>query len=569
VSVGALVACAALVAIGADCTNRAGHAAAPAPRTAAPAGEPGAGSEHALRLVVLIVLDQLPTWSFERDTHLLDHGIGTLLRKGIYYEHGEYPFAATHTATGHAALGTGAPPSVNGILGTEWYRRESGEEESCVRDPEYPIFVMGGDGAGAKSPPQPGPGASGRQLRVEGVADVLRRETSDKGRSVSIAVKQRAAILATGRRPDLAVWYDPGQMAMTTSAYYAVEPPHWLAELATAKPIRAQAEHYVWEPLDVDLLAHVTGLPDDSPGEGEWYGLDSSFPHSLKNCKNKGTALLATPLGNEILVQTALAAIEGEGLGADSVPDLLSVSFSSHDYVGHVWGQESWEHLDSLLRMDRSVGEILDALDREVGSGRYAVILTSDHGATHMVEQSTAQGLFAKRVTTAEILDAANAAARGVLGDGDWIVSFSASTLYMSRAFARIDAATRNRTLDAIVNAVSAVKGIGFVARTDRVAGGCDKRTGVEAEVCWSVVPEMSGEIYVATAPHSLLSDYPVGTGHGSPNLEDIQVPVILFAPGVEPREVSEPVSMLRIAPTLARLLGISRPEASTALPLP
>ncbi len=516
-----------------------------------------------LRLVVLVVVDQLPSWSFDRDVALVKGGISRLLASGVYYPHAEMPFSATNTSSGHAAFGCGAGPEHSGILATEWWHRDRGGLASSVADPDCEGFWIGK----APAPAEARACASGRQLAVAGLADILREETGGRGKSVAIALKLRAAILATGRRPDLAIWYDPDQVAMTTSSYYAKQAPPWLVDLAKNKPSRADLE-WEWTPLDPALLARVTKIPDDGPGEGHAYELDTSFPHPLASCSNRGRALRVTPIGTDLTVATAIAAIDGEALGADDTTDLLSVSFSAHDYAGHVWGQESWERLDLFLRLDRRLGELLDAIDERVGPDNYAVVFTSDHGATRMVEHSVARGRHALRIVPADVVAAANNAISATLGAGIWVVSLSGSTLYVNPALLALPAAERGRALDAAVTAVSKIDGINYVARSDQIAGDCATREGIEAKACRSLHAERSGEIFVGYGPDCLLTTYSAGTGHGSANPDDSIVPIIVSVPGRAARRVDDRVSTLRVTTTIAELLGISAPPAARAPPL-
>jgi predicted AlkP superfamily pyrophosphatase or phosphodiesterase len=517
------------------------------------------------RLVVLIVVDQLPSWSFDRDAELTRGGIRRLLDRGVFYRRARYPFASTYTAAGHAALATGAPPAVTGILANKWYGPDRSKKIYSTRDPDAPLLAIPGLAA-----PADGAGASPRQLLVDGVADVLIRETGGAGKAVSVGLKARAALFALGRKPTLAVWYQPSLPGMTTSRWFADEPPAWLVALAADHPVKALFDE-VWTPRDPALLARATGLADDAPGEGGAYGLGATFPHALADSDNPGKAFRSTPAGTDYTIDAALAAVDGEKLGADQVPDILAVCLSPHDYAGHDWGQESWERLDLFLRMDDSIGRLLDGLDQRVGADRYAVVLTSDHGVTRMVEQSRAVGKDARRVRIEELAAIAERAASSVLGKGDWVAAMTVPTVYMSNAFAEQPAERRSAALDAVAAAIDALPHVDYAGRSDALTGNCEDRDGVEAMACRSLHPNRSGEIFVAAGPDCLCTsaEYTTGTSHGSANPDDTDVPVIVAGPGIAPRVVDELVSALQVAPTLAKLLGVPPPAAATALPLP
>ncbi len=518
-----------------------------------------------LRLVVLIVVDQLPSWSFEASESLVESGIRRLLDEGTYYTRAEFPYAVTFTAPGHAAIGSGAPPAVTGIMANRWFDAELGRIRDAVEDPDRPVFAMDPEDPERKLES----GISSSALLVDGVADAHRERTGGRGRSVAVGIKDRAAVLMLGRQPDLAVWYDDEAVAMTTSTAYADVPPRWLFDLGREHPVRDRLTA-VWTPLDPALLQTLSGGLDASDGEGSAWGLGNAFPHGLDPEQGAAKAIRLTPFGNEMVIETALAAIEGEQLGADDIPDLLGLTFSSHDYAGHVWGQESWERLDMFLRLDRDLGTFFEALDRRIGEDRWAVVFTSDHGVTPMVERSAARGNLARRVTYEELSRAADRAIDRVLGAGDWVASIEASTVYLSPALLSQPETKRDRALDAVVAALRTVRGIAYAGRTDALLGDCDRREGLEALACRALHAERSGQIYFAAAPYCLVTDHygMTGTSHGSPNPEDRVVPIIVLGPGREHARIDESVSMLRVAPTVARLLGTPPPPSATEPPL-
>ena len=521
---------------------------------------PGPGGH----LVVLVVIDQLPSWTFQPRSHLLTGGIRRLLDEGVTFPAAVYPYAATYTAVGHAALGTGAPPAVTGVLANEWYDRDRNLVTAAAREDRYPLLAVapGDDGATLA-----GPGASPRALRVDGVGDMVHRDAH--GKVVSVSFKDRAAILSAGRHPDLAVWYDARQAAFTTSTYYAAALPAWLADLARAHPIAPRLDGYVWSPRDPVLLARATGLPDDAPGEAAGTPFGSTFPHALAATESPAKAVAATPLADQLTIEAALAAIDGAGLGQRDGSDLLIISLAANDAIGHAWGPESWESLDGLLRLDDLLGGLLQALDVRYGREGYSVLLTSDHGMAPFPERTLAAGRPARRVDPAEVGAAAERAARAVVGEGSWVAARREPTLYLSLAAQALPAAARGRVLDAMVEAIRGIDGIGYVARTDQIEGGCDGRSGTEALLCRSVAPGLSGEIvYGPRSGYILIDSDGDPDSHGSANDYDRTVPILVRAPRVSPRLDFSAVSPLQVAPTLAALLGVSPPPAATEPPL-
>jgi hypothetical protein len=527
---------------------------------------------RAPRVVVLVVVDQLASWWFDARRDQLSGGMARLLREGVYYPAAEYPYAVTFTAAGHAAIGTGAPPALTGIADNERYHPELDRELPAVDDATSPVFVLAG-GAGSADQVTRLPGRSSAALRVDGIADVLERETQGRAHTVTISLKDRSAIFVGGRKPDLAVWYDDTQPAMVTSTRYVAEPPAWLRDLAR----RGQVAEYLddaWTLLPGVDHAAVTGLIDPGPGEYDVEGsFDDQFPHELAQVKNPARDLGATPAGDLLVFDTARAALDAVPLGADDVPDLLAVSFSAQDVVGHYWGPDSWERLDIFLRFDRELGAFLDQLDQRFGAQGYALVLTSDHGIAPLVEVSRQRGRAAHRLLRRDIQAMAEAAMDDMLGPGaaPWIEFVSDNSLFIAPELDRHP--RRAEALDALVQRLRAVDGVQYAEQTERLRGNCESRQGMERLACFSVVPENPGHIYFAPASGSIVTRHPSGTNHGSPNDDDRHVPVLIRAPGdprwATPRTATEPVTILQVAPTLAALLGVPAPPAATAPALP
>lgn len=503
------------------------------------------------RLVVLLVIDQLPTWAFERDRALFTGGFARLLREGGYVAAGELPHANTFTAPGHATIGTGAPPSVNGIVGNGWYRRDEQRDRPAEYDPAAPVFSVMNPGETIDQY------ASSKALRVDGLADQLRRDSRGRAHSVAIALKARAATLVTGRKPDVALWFEEAAGGMTTSKAYAETPPPWVVELARKRP----ASSFVgkqWTLSDPDLVARHTNIPDIGPGEDDVHGLGVGFPHPITELD----AIQLTPFGDEIVLDAVHAAIDELDLGEDDVADLLAISLNSHDYAGHTWGPDSWEVLDLTLRLDRALGVLFERLDRKVGKDGWAIVMTSDHGATPLVERGVVDG--ARRVSMKEVAVAieSSLATQG----GPWVAKIVASQVYMTAAFNALEPVLRGKYLMIAERAAREMGGIESVHITEALSGDCTRYHGLGQVICRAIVPGASGELYLVPARGSTITDYTSGTHHDGPNPDNRHVPILVRAPGV--RQQAGTGSMLQVAPTVAALLGISPPPAATAKPL-
>ncbi len=522
-----------------------------------------------IKLVVLLVIDQLPSWTFTRDAGQLKGGLGRLLSQSVYYPDAEIPYANTYTAPGHASMATGASPRTNGILANAWMRAGTDAVVAATADPKYPLYDANAKVAGTKLPDR---GASSVALKVEGVADVLSRE-KPAAKSVAIGLKQRATILVLGKRPSRAVWYEPAQAAMTTSTFYG-EYPAWVEAFNRENPM-ADRFSETWTISDHEFLKRYLGSDDDGIGEGRGAGLDTTFPHDITGASNKPKAVRMMPGSIKYLFDAAEAAIDGEKLGQRGERDLLAVTVSTHDYVGHFWGQESWERFDSLRQIDAALDQFLTKLDGLYGTDGYVVVVTSDHGAVPLVELSQKRGRVARRIGFGELVAAVSSGLESVLGKsknntGLWVAGYAANSVYLSREFFAKPEPLRAKAIRAATASLAAVDNVALAAPTIELSsdlgGDCTKApTAMARLACESIQPEESGHLTVLPDRYSLFQSpsYMTGTGHGTPSAECRQVPILVSAPGLPARTEPDRVSFLQLAPTLSSFLDITPPAAA------
>jgi hypothetical protein len=487
-----------------------------------------------------VVLDQWPQWAFEaKRPALTGGGFERLLSEGEWHT-GRYPHGATLTGPGHALLGTGAPPATSGIIANEWWDRTTEKVVKSVEDTD---------------------GVSAHFLRVNGMGDAI-AAAGTGGHAVAISLKDRAAILPLGRE-GVPVWYAPKQQA-----WVSTESRAWIDELNRSHPIEPRLRD-VWQPLDG--LAALSGTVDDQPGEVGEKGFGPTFPHDPATTPSLAEAAYATPLGNTLVFEAARAALDGELLGADAVPDVLILSLSSHDYVAHGWGQESWEMWDLTRRLDRQLADFLALLDERVGPAGWAMIVTSDHGSAPLPERAGGG-----RITYEEVEEHAEATAQQFLGPGDWIAVAKAPYIFLTKPARQLSTPQREELIDLVTASVMAFPGVGRVERTRSIGGDCTKRTGEALELCLMIDDERSGELLFLPKPNWIMQerDELQATAHGSLHDYDRNVPVILLAPGrVAHAPLASPSStmipMTEISTLLARWLGVTPPIALPALPAP
>lgn len=516
------------------------------PVEAPPAGTP--------RLLVVVVVDQLGMDALERVRPLLaeDGGLRRLVEEGVVYTQAHHGHALTYTAPGHASLATGRHPAVSGIVANEWFDREQGEVVDSHEQADGRI----------------GPG----RLLVSGIGDWM-RERYRGGRVVAAGGKARGAVFLGGQAADVVAWYDLDSGSFETSSVYGDEPA-WLERFNMHGLPSELFTGTEWAPLPVDLEAARAarfegfdrgpfdrGLPrllggfDWVPGEG-YHG-----------------AVYRSPFLDEHLAKLARVLIVEEELGTDAWPDLLALSFSSLDNVGHHYGPTSLEALDVLLRLDRELGAILGLLDERVGRGGYLVALSGDHGVAPVPEIAAAAGAPNRRAGPAEVrcLRRAVAAVAARFGAGVW----QADDGVLDRAFLAgrgIDAAEVEAAADSLL---AACPGIDAVWTRHEIAALPPGPTPAPGSAGWLPAlyrntwhPERSADLLLQTAPDFL----PVvgsHTTHATPHAHDTHVPIVLWGPGLPAGTVAEPVLTVDLAPTLARLLGVTTQDGLAGRPLP
>jgi arylsulfatase A-like enzyme len=283
-------------------------------------------------------------------------------------------------------------------------------------------------------------------------------------------------------------------------------------------------------------------------------------------------ALYNSPFGNELLLDLAREAIAAEALGTRDVPDLLCLSFSCNDPVGHCWGPDSQEVLDCTLRADHVVRQLLEALDRQVGRGRYALVLTADHGACPLPEVSRANGLEAARVPATLLSKGAEAYLTGRYGAGEGKFRYLEATQGPWAYLNRRGIAQRGLDPEAVeadlAEWLRGQPGIAAVYTRAQLLAGVDAEDPIGRAVRKSFHPDRSGDLMVVVKPHHLFLTALTGTTHGTPHPYDTHVPLLVYAPGVAGGPRTEPVTPLAVPAILGRTLGIT-PPASAAYPVP
>src|SRR6266568_802631 len=321
------------------------------------------------RLVVVVSIDQFPSYYLTRfDNVLGNDGFKRLEREGTWFVNAAYPYATTFTGPGHASIGTGHTPSESGIIGNNWYDRATHARMYCATDPHVDPILPPSAGAKVRDANRMSP----LNLDAAGLGDRL-QEHDRESKVYSVSLKDRAAILMGGRKAWGAFWFDP-KAGFTTTTYYRHHLDALLRDFNATLAARLKA-HPSWTLDPHTRDAHVTDPESLRDVKTNRYGLGTSFDHPIGNME----ALTYTPFGNELVLDFARQIIKRESLGAGEHPDLLFVSLSSNDYLGHLFGPDSWEAADAVVRTDGQLAAFLRELRAQFGTN-VTFALTADHG---------------------------------------------------------------------------------------------------------------------------------------------------------------------------------------------
>ncbi|MCS6899745.1 MAG: alkaline phosphatase family protein [Myxococcales bacterium] len=522
-------------------------------------------------VVVALVVDQLGAWVAQERLPKLPNtgGFARLRAEGTWVVDARHPYAATDTAPGHSMLFTGATPAESGIFANEV--PEGTERVSILQDAR--VRLVGSRGPLDKA------GSSLVKLRVDTLADRLKAARPDSF-VVGVSIKDRGALFGCGRRADGCLWFDTGLDGFVTSTFYGEQFPEWAKEAGSPEATSA-ARQAPWELLDPNWVKAHSRTPDDQPGEGDWGGLGRTFPHIFQKAKSPSSSFRASPVADELVLALAAAAARHQLAG--KVPTLLVISLSSNDYVGHVFGTDSWEAWDNLLRLDRALAAFFQVLDKQWGPAGYAVVLSADHGATPLPETHDLPGarpwcqqaedrwnrVCSKggRLSVDGMARELEEAAVKALGKGKWVLNLADPYVFLTPAARELPPARRKKLHEALEVAAKKNPCVDRLVDVRQRPEVCPPRSNesMEALLCRSMPQQADLEFYVLLRPGCFFdSDYVpgYGTSHGTPYLYDRAVPVLVKAPGwVKPgRVLEEPTTSAIYPATLAALLEITPP---------
>jgi hypothetical protein len=477
------------------------------------------------KLVLVIAIDQFRYDYLTRYRGEFHAGFDRLLTKGAVFTNARYRHFPPLTALGHSVILSGAMPSVSGIAGNEWYDRDEGQHVTSVSDSHTQL--VGGNG---------GPGASPHRLLVSTISDELKMADGGKSRVVGISLKDRAAILLVGHMADGAYWFDNTSGNFVSSTYYFRELPGWVKDFDNSRP----GEKYrgaAW--LDHKLpgnLKELYGTSDESP-------LESS------------------PFGNELVELLAERAVTAEQLGRRDFTDVLAISFTSNDKVGHDYGPDSAEARAVTLGADQLIEKLFQTVDRQVGLENVLVVLTGDHGAAPSPEVNAMRKMPGGRISAATLTQVAQAALEKKYGAGEWVAGTWDVSVYLNQllmASKKLDPAAVER---AAAQALMAMPHVARVYTREEIAHGELLQDDIGRLITNGFNVRRGADMEVVLDPYWIISDK--AASHTSPYGYDVHVPVIIMGPDIRAGRYDQSIAVNDVAPTLATILGVETPSGS------
>ena len=519
----------------------------------------GAQSNSRPKLVVGIVVDQMRYDYLTRfESKYGDGGFKRMMNEGFNCKNNHFNYVPTYTGPGHASIYTGTTPKYHGIIGNNWYDKETKAVVYCAGD-DTVTSVGTTDDAGKMSP---------HRMQTTTFGDENRLFTQMRGKTIGVSLKDRGAILPAGHTANAAYWFhgrDEG--AWVSSSFYMNKLPQWVNDFNASEI----AESYLkeWNTL-YNISTYTESGADENTFEGGFNGKDkATFPYDLKTLSkdNRGFDILkATPYGNSLTADFAMAAIKAENLGEDDITDVLAVSFSATDYVGHNFGVNSKEIEDTYIRLDKDLERFFNYLDATVGKGEYTVFLTSDHGAVDVPSYLASVKIPAGYVDNKDRKEKFNAFLNSTYGTNDIVENISNNQIFLNRTKVKDLGLNLIDVQNAMAIEQLSYPNISKVYTATTMSSSAFS-TGVEELLQNGFNQKRSGDVILVNDT-AFISYGRTGSTHGSALNYDTHVPLLFFGKGIKHGETFEKTIITDIAPTISALLGISFPNGSTGQPL-
>ncbi len=538
----------------------------------------GMTNTKAPRLVLQITVDalrgDLPTRYYDR---LGEKGFRYLWDRGTVFANAHHGHANTETIVGHATLATGAHPAVHGMIGNVWFDRTLGRTVYNIEDDRYSLLTAGAgvDQDAEIDSTQKAAKSDGRSpsaIMVTTLSDELAIHTAGKAKIFAVSIKDRGAVSMAGHAGK-AFWFSKASGEFVTSNYYYQSYPEWVSAWNATRPT-AVYSGTSWTLLDKQEN-YLFGDADDRPWETDLAGFGRTFPHPFGTADGKyfTTLLTLSPVGDQLTLSFAKALITNEKLGKDDVPDYLGVSFSSTDYVGHIFGPSSLESEDNILHLDRTLADLFSYIDEHVGLEHTLIVLSADHGSPEVPGYLNELGIEAGYVEPKswDKQPALSALKKEFGIDKELIVGYDHPYVYLNRDTIEQNNLDLAQVEKAVAVQLTQFEGVAQAISSSALREGNVPDTPLNLAILNNFNPNRSGDIYIVFEPHWFIRDFDgleVASTHGSPWSYDTFVPIAFGGMDIPAKQVVRRVQTVDIAATMAAYLGIKPPSGSTGVPL-
>jgi predicted AlkP superfamily pyrophosphatase or phosphodiesterase len=508
------------------------------------------------RLIVGIVIDQMRYDYIHRYwDKLSEDGIRKLVISGTFCKNASYDYLINETAAGYTTITTGAFPSQHGIISNSWYNNLQEQVVYCVEDEQ--VYTVGGSYESGRFSPS--------RLLASTIGDEIRLASNFKSKVLGIALNNAAAILSAGHTANAAYWYDDVTGNWISSTYYMDSLPTWVQDF-NAKGIADTYLSSSWETL-LPIEEYTESMPDTNEFE-TGFGGRSVFPYDLdmistpRRKERDYSILRSTPFGNVLTRDFATAAIISEELGQDDHTDYLLVGFSSNEYIGKLFGSNSVEMQDAMLRLDRELAHFLNFLDNYIGIENTLVFFTSDHGLAHMPAYLNSHKIPAGDFNPFSSLSLLGSYLNAIYGKGDWVKFYYAQQIYLNHELIEGSGISYQEIQDRAAQFLIQFEGVSN-AITSYSFQNSNFSEGIFSRMQNGFHQKRSGDVIINLSP-GWVENVTESTSYHSSYLGDSHVPLIFYGWKIKRATLNRPVKMTEIAPTISYFLEISRPNVST-----
>jgi len=527
------------------------------------------------RLIIQITVDQLRGDLPDKYMmNMSDGGFRYLKENGLWYKNANYNYSNTETVVGHTTLATGADPSVHGMVSNVWYDRDKGRLVYNIEDKNYHILSKNADidDSTEVDASQALAGTDGRSpanILVSTFSDELSLYTNQKSKIFGVSVKDRGAVTLAGHNGK-AFWFSKTSGEFITSSFYYDKYPLWV-QTFNKQNLAHRYSNKAWT-LMYDKSRYMFGSSDDNPWEEDYAGFGRVFPHEYKTTKDKyfNHYLTFSPAGDELTLDFAKAIIKNEKLGKGEATDYLAISFSSTDYVGHIFGPSSLEAEDNMLRLDKTLASLFKYVDEEVGLDNTLIVLSADHGAPEAPGYLAKLGIEAKWIAPMKWNKKPSLKRlEKKFGVGQKLIkAFFPPYIYLDRKLIKNKELDLAEVQNAVAKEISNIEGIALAVTAHSLSNNTLPDTYLYNAALRNFNAKRSGDILILFEPHYFANDMDGGaimaSNHGGAWAYDTFVPVIFAGSHIKGKQVFTPIRPNDIAPTLSAIINAKSPSGSS-----